>query len=75
LNTETLKETFKLVGKLVPENNVEKNMKVVDSSLDLKILMAELDILYKQFNNSVGYSKIPIYKVKNEKMSYLKQEV
>ena len=67
MNTETLKETFKLVGKLVPENNVEKNMKVVDSSLDLKTLMAELDILYKQFNNSVGYSKIPIYKVKNEK--------
>ena len=65
MNTETLEETFKTVGKLIPENKVEKNMKVVDSTLDLKTLTAELDILYKQFNISVGYSKIPIYKVKN----------
>merc|ERR1711915_599719 len=39
--------------------------KVVDSTIDLKTLMAELDNLYKQFNNSVSYSKIPIYKIKN----------
>jgi len=65
LNTETLEETFKTVGKLIPENEVGKSMKVVDSTIDLKTLMAELDNLYKQFNNSVSYSKIPIYKVKN----------
>jgi len=65
LNTETLKETFKMVGKFIPENEVEKNMNQVNTSLDLQSLMAELDILYRQFNNSVSYSKIPIYNVKN----------
>jgi len=65
LNTETLKETFKMVGKFIPENEVEKNMNQANTSLDLQSLMAELDILYRQFNNSIGYSKIPIYNVKN----------
>jgi len=66
LKTETLKETLKMVEKFIPENEDEKNMNVVNNiSLDLQSLMAELDILYRQFNNSVGYNKIPIYNVKN----------
>ena len=55
-----------MVEKFIPENEDEKNMNVVNNiSLDLQSLMAELDILYRQFNNSVGYNKIPIYNVKN----------
>eukprot|EP00091_Calanus_sinicus_P023692 TRINITY_DN8138_c0_g1_i7.p1 TRINITY_DN8138_c0_g1~~TRINITY_DN8138_c0_g1_i7.p1 ORF type:complete len:164 (+),score=40.13 TRINITY_DN8138_c0_g1_i7:95-586(+) len=41
--------------------------KTVDTCLNLKTLMAELDVLYQHYNNSlIGLTKVPIYNVQKE---------
>jgi len=69
LGNEKLKETTIVAMSLTPEaiktEAAGKNdCKTVDTCLNLKTLMAELDILYQRYNgNTVGLTKVPIYNV------------
>jgi len=71
LGNEKLKETTKAATFLTPEGEkteqeFKNDCKAVDTCLNLKTLMAELDVLYQRYNDSsVGLTKVPIYNVQN----------
>eukprot|EP00090_Calanus_glacialis_P033937 TRINITY_DN5658_c0_g1_i6.p1 TRINITY_DN5658_c0_g1~~TRINITY_DN5658_c0_g1_i6.p1 ORF type:complete len:831 (-),score=269.41 TRINITY_DN5658_c0_g1_i6:116-2608(-) len=71
LGNEKLKETTKATMFLTPEGEKTEpectnDCKTVDTCLNLKTLMAELDVLYQRYNDSsVGLTKVPIYNVQN----------
>ena len=71
LGNEKLKETTKATMFLTPEGEktepeCKNDCKAVDTCLNLKALMAELDVLYQRYNDSsVGLTKVPIYNVQN----------
>ena len=71
LGNEKLKETTKAAMCLTPEGEktepeCKNDFKAVDTCLNLKTLMAELDVLYQRYNDSsVGLTKVPIYNVQN----------
>jgi len=69
LGNEKLKETTVVAMSLTPEGfkaetEGKNDCNTVDTCLNLKTLMAELDILYQRYNgNAIGLSKVPIYNV------------
>eukprot|EP00091_Calanus_sinicus_P022225 TRINITY_DN693_c0_g1_i1.p1 TRINITY_DN693_c0_g1~~TRINITY_DN693_c0_g1_i1.p1 ORF type:complete len:169 (+),score=56.01 TRINITY_DN693_c0_g1_i1:598-1104(+) len=71
LAMKKLKETtkaamFKTHEDEQTELECDNDCKVVDTSLNLKTLMAELDVLYQRYNDSsIGLTKVPIYNVQN----------
>jgi len=71
LGNEKLKETTQATMFMTPEGEkteaeCENDCKAVDTCLNLKTLMAELDVLYQRYNDSsVGLTKVPIYNVQN----------
>eukprot|EP00092_Neocalanus_flemingeri_P029660 GFUD01032206.1.p1 GENE.GFUD01032206.1~~GFUD01032206.1.p1 ORF type:complete len:820 (-),score=265.72 GFUD01032206.1:93-2552(-) len=69
LGHEKIKETANAAKCLTPEGDqkeTKNDCKAVDTCLDMKTLMKELDVLYQRYNDSsVGLTKVPIYNVQN----------